>query len=218
MHHTSFTSACNACRAYRPCIAWTRKIAGQCTHCHRTNRKTSAVSVTHRCKRSADREQLGCHDYQTARRSRHRIETCDSPFRLRQIFAEVAGTLLGSQLTKADISESVRCARRTNCSTVASGVAQPYAMHRPCGDGRNAPTLRGGQDSLPLRKFSDVRTGGTSIEPCTPFEGQNIFHSIGARTSRAEGRTHVNRTDGEKTETCVRRTTALIEGRGFQFY
>lgn len=73
--------ACSACCAYRPRIAWTRKIAGQCTHCHRTNRKTSAVSVTHRCKSSTDREQLGCHDHPIARRFRHRIETCDSPSR-----------------------------------------------------------------------------------------------------------------------------------------
>ena len=180
MHRTSFTSACNACCAYRSRIAWTRKIAGQCTHCHRTNRKTSAVSVTHRCKRSTDQEQLGCHDHPVARRSRH--ESKRVTVLLDQIVKEVEGTLLGSQLTKGgNIGFSnLRCAHRTNCSTVASGPAQPSADAPPLRDGRNAPTLRGGQDSLPLQKLSDVRTGGTSIEPCTPLKARTYFIPSGS--------------------------------------
>lgn len=152
MHRTSFTSACNACRAYRPRIAWTHKIAGQCTHCHRTNRKTSAVSVTHRCKRSTDQEQLGCHDHPIARRSRH--ESKRVTVRLDQIVQEVEGTLLGSKLTKGgNIGFSnLRCAHRTNCSTVASGPAQPSAnapplprmegTRQPCEAGKTACHFR----------------------------------------------------------------------------
>ncbi len=123
--------------------AWTRKIAGQCTHCHRTNRKTSAVSVTHRCKRSTDQEQLGCHDHPIARRSRH--ESKRVTVRLDQIVKEVEATLLGSQLTKGgNIGFSnLRCAHRTNCSTVASGPAQPSA---------NAPPLRGWKERANLNE------------------------------------------------------------------
>lgn len=166
--------------------AWTRKIAGQCTHCHRTNRKTSAVSVTHRCKRSTDQEQLGCHDHPIARRSRH--ESKRVTVRLDQIVKEVEATLLGSQLTKGgNIGFSnLRCAHRTNCSTVASGPAQPSANAPPLRgwnlagmEGTRQPQ-RGGQDSLPLQKLSDVRTGGTSKEPCTPLKARTYFIPSGS--------------------------------------
>ena len=132
MHRTSFTSACNACRAYRPRIAWTRKIAGQCTHCHRTNRKTSAVSVTHRCKRSTDQEQLGCHDHPIARRSRH--ESKRVTVRLDQIVKEVEGTLLGSQLTKGGNIGISNPAVRTEQIAQPSRAFLPShpPMHRPC--------------------------------------------------------------------------------------
>ena len=151
MHRTSFTSACNACCAYRPRIAWTRKIAGQCTHCHRTNRKTSAVSVTHRCKRSTDQEQLGCHDHPVARRSRH--ESKRVTVLLDQIVKEVEGTLLGSQLAKGGYIGigNLRCARRTNCSTFASGLAQPSA---------NASPLQGWKERANLAR--QVRQPATS--------------------------------------------------------
>ena len=155
MHRTSFTSACNACRAYRPRIAWTRKVAGQCTHCHRTNRKTSNVSVTHRCKRSTDQEQLGCHDHPIARRSRH--ESKRVTVRLDQIVQEVEGTLLGSQLTKGgNIGFSnLRCAHRTNCSTVASGPAQPSANAPPLPrmEGTRQPCEAGGKTACHFRNF-----------------------------------------------------------------
>ena len=173
MHHTSFTSTCNACRAYRPCIAWTRKIAGQCTHRHRTNRKTSAVSVTHRCKRSADREQLGCHDYQTARRSRHRIETCDSPSP--SDFRGSRRTLLGSQLTKGGYigignlrcaRRTIRCARRTNCSTIASGscpaIRQCIALARMEGTGQ---PREAGKTACHFRRFLMSARGARQWKP-----------------------------------------------------
>lgn len=185
----------SACRPRLACIACLPLFCVQCMHttpCVEAQNsrsihslaskksKTSAVSVTHCCKSSADREQLGCHNHPIARRSRHRIETCDSPSR-----SDCQGSrrdAIGSQLTKGGNIGfgNLRCARRTNCSTVASRLAQPSA---------NAPPLRGmegtrqpceaGKTACHFRNFLMFAPGHVNRSPYL-FEGQNIFHSIGS--------------------------------------
>ena len=132
------------------CMQCTHRVNTQnsrSTHSLASNESKHHPHVTHCCESSADREQLGCHDYQIARRSRHRIETCDSPSP--SDFRGSRRTLLGSQLTKGGYigignlrcaRRTIRCARRTNCSTIASGscpaIRQCIALARMEGTGQ----------------------------------------------------------------------------------
>ena len=174
--------------------------------------------MTHCCESSADREQLGCHDYQIARRSRHRIETCDSPSP--SDFRGSRRTLLGSQLTKGGYigignlrcaRRTIRCARRTNCSTIASGscpaIRQCIALARMEGTGQ---PREAGKTACHFRNFL-ISAPGHVNGSLYPLKARTYFIPSG---SEHRGQKDSHEPHGSCNETCMGRTTALIEGRG----